>query len=138
MSGCRFVSFPPSSNDLFPVGVCSFYEGSQWIRLSLVDLVLLGGGRWRSILDPNKARNNKSDQEVGDFCRGTITRMMNVLISLTLMILFTFYGRSDNSYSIVSAFCIYFSQLGLLFDNAINALGKYIGEGSNLWLLSKG
>jgi hypothetical protein len=122
---------------LFPV--CSFYEESQWIRLSLVDLVLLGGGRWRwMILDPNKSRNKKSDHEVGDFYRGIMTYMINVLISLTFMILFTVYGRSDHSCSIVSAFCIYFSQLGLLFDNVINALGKYIGEGSNLRLLSKG
>jgi hypothetical protein len=113
--------------------VCSFYEESQWIRFSLVDLVLLGGGRWQWILDPN----SKSEKEGGDFWRGTGTYMMNALISLTLIILFTLYGRSD-SYSNMSAFCIHFSQLGLMYDNAINALGKYIGEGSNLRLLSKG
>jgi hypothetical protein len=60
------------------------------------------------------------------------------LISLTIMILFTFYGRSNNSYSNMSAFCMHFSQLGLMFNNSINAIGKYIGEGSSLRILSKG
>jgi hypothetical protein len=93
MSLRQFFFYPPSANDLFPMGVWSFREECQWIRLSLVDLVLLGGGRWRWILDPNKARNKS--EEGGYFWRGTGTHMMNGLISLSLMILFTFYGSDS-------------------------------------------
>ena len=34
--------------------------------------------------------------------------------------------------------CIYLSQLGLIYDNGVNALGRYIGEGPLLQVLSKG
>ena len=83
----------------------------------------------------NIETNTTTNQELEDVGNGTAIHVINVLISMGLMLLFALYRGQNSKFSI---FCLTFCQLGLIFDNVINALGKHIGEGTNLRNLSKG
>ena len=107
------------------------YKETEWIRASLADLAIFGCGPW------NAQKVTKKEKEEGCFRRGVHTHMLNALLSLTLIVIILVFFGSHSLSSFWSAFCIMFSQLGLIYDNLVNALGKYIGEGQNLCLLSK-
>lgn len=115
-------------------GSCSFYEESQWIRrLSFADL---SPGWQQPWADPPKKSKQRGEELIGS---GTSTHVLNILISVTLLLIFLFYQSEESYfYSTLSSFCTQLIQLGLIYDNSINAMGKYIGEGPNLQLLSKG
>ena len=116
------------------VSYFSFYEETEWIRASLAWFTLSDFGLWRTATQ----KTSEKEKEEGCFGRGVQTHMLNALISLTLIIIiFAFFSRSSLFFS-WSVFCILFSQLGLIYDNLVNAFGKNIGEGQNLRLLSKG
>jgi hypothetical protein len=67
---------------------------------------------------------------------GTTIHLMNIVISMAIALFFLFYG---GSYSLLSCFCMGFSQFGLIYDNGVAAIGKFIGEkGHQLRILSKG
>jgi hypothetical protein len=115
-------------------GSCSFYEESQWIRrLSFADLFPGWQQPWA---DPPKKTKQRGEEFIGS---GTSTHIINVLISVTLLLIFLFYQSEESCFcSTLSSFCTQLIQLGLIYDNTINAMGKYIGEGPTLQLLSKG
>jgi hypothetical protein len=123
---------PPSSPEVFPLGAVAFQEESEWVRSSWVDSFL----DWRYFTTSwqrEKASSQSKTQVT--IWSGTYAHVFNIMMSLALITVFKVYGGS--SLSTLSAFCTYFSQVGLIFDNIINAIGKFVGEGSTLRLLSK-
>lgn len=123
--------YPPSSDPPFPMEPCSFNEESRWIRTSLSDLLVFGRKQENSF---HGGRRNSAKNET-NFWKGTATHILNVILSLILIILFVVYRNSSDS--ILCVFCSIFSQVGIMYDNLVNAIGKFIGDGRTLRRLSK-
>jgi hypothetical protein len=114
------------------MGAVAFQEESQWVRSSWADSFL----DWRYFTTSwqhEKAGSQSKAQET--IWSGTYSHVINIVMSLALITVFQ--GYSGSSLSTFSAFCTYFSQVGLIYDNIINAIGKFVGEGPTLRLLSK-
>lgn len=77
--------------------------------------------------------------------RGIVTHACNVLLA-TLLLVWFFRSHETVGLQLVlpvsfvsrcSIWCIYLSQLGVIYDNGVNAVGRYVGEGRLLRVLNK-
>jgi hypothetical protein len=137
MTRLRPLYYPPSTHST--VG-CSWHEESQWLRHSFKSLFLfISTGNHcypHKIHPPHNTYKQQQKQQDDHTWKSTQVHLLNVLISLLLMVVFAVMS-AESSHSLVSSFCMYFGQFGLIYDNGINALGKYIAQGDTLRKFSK-
>lgn len=90
--------------------------------------------------------------EIMTLPRGTMAHLVNVMIAILVLVWFISYEYFEwrytkkdpvqsssfgSTFSVTSMRCIYLSQLGLIYDNGVNAFGRYVGEGRFLRILNK-
>lgn len=135
MSRIRPLYYPPSVHPTV-VG-CSWHEESQWLRRFFKGLLLTGNRHPHNSHRPHNNSHRQQRQQLEDHIwKSTEVHLLQALISLILMAVFAITS-AESSHSLVSSFCMYFGQFGLIYDNGINALGKYMGQGDTLRKFSK-
>ena len=129
--------YPPSVHPTV-VG-CSWHEESQWLRHAFKSLLLTGNHYPHNIhrlFDIHKQQQQQQQQQDHTW-KSTQVHLLHALLSLILVAVFAVMS-AESSHSIVSTYCMYFGQFGLLYDNGVNALGKYyMGQGDTLRKFSK-
>lgn len=78
-----------------------------------------------------------SKRAIDMFTEGDVCHFLNVAIGGVLLGLLVAFPGQKHEVAALSVLAIYAGQFGIMYDNMINGLGKYIGEGKLLRVLSK-
>lgn len=85
-------------------------------------------------------------QVIQSLPRATWIHSLNAILATFILMWFLRHTETSTTQgseasiglSNISLYCLYFSQLGLIYDNMVNAVGQYVGEGSLLRTLNQG
>lgn len=79
----------------------------------------------------------KKGLDIDIFTEGDVCHFLNVAIGGVLLGLLIAFPGENREVAALSVLAIYAGQFGIMYDNMVNGIGKYLGEGKLLRVLSK-
>ena len=118
--------------------VASFQTSSSSARSISGAATIDGNNNFYAPLFNGPSRQRQSMQNFVEkvWSRGTKTHALYAVAMLFVPVLFS--ACKSSSCSPLSQACMTFSFFGMFYDNAVNAIGKALGEGKTLRVLTKG